>query len=1014
MTPTDDPRLERVWSRSFVGLVAGLVLIGLGGLLSLRSIHETQTNTAWVAHTIEVIKSAGNVQTMLAGIIADSRGYLLTQDADDRRQLLERHEELAGAQERVRELVADNPEQQATWQHISAVVTARAQFAEDVAHRSETNSRAAGEALLVGGRGHELSRQFADQMDDFVAAEELLLAQRQTQLRNDLWQSFALTGGTALGGMLLVALAGWLARRENRQRRIAEQNARELAELARTTLSSIGDGVITTDALGHITQLNPVAEVITGWTSEEAKDRPVSEVFHIINEHSREPVACPVTRVLQEGTIVGLANHTLLVRRDGTEVPIADSGAPIVGVNGSILGVVLVFRDQSVERDAERILRESEQQLRTALHANERIMQHSLDVICTIDEEGKFVDLSAACAQVWGYAPAELRGRRYMDLVCPEDHAKTAAAAKAITTGQPTVDFENRYQHRSGKLVPVRWSAVWSEEDRLMFCVARDITDAKKNQETLAAALATAQDANLAKSRFIANMSHELRTPLNAIIGFSEMLEGHAVGNLNTKQDRYVANVLSSGRHLLALINDILDLAKVESGKLVLLPEAFAPATAIDNALNIVRSLAERKSIKLEATCEPDLPDLYADSSKFKQVLYNLLSNAIKFTPEGGRVVLQATRIRGSGSGVDRLRIAVHDTGIGIKLEAQERVWREFEQIDSTYARAEQGTGLGLALTKQLVELHGGRIWVESTGIEGEGSTFSFELPLTQFVGGSAPEGPTPVADPQATSTPSVPAPIAGRKRPLVLVVEDDDVAHALLDNHLRNGGYEVARAHTAAEAIVMARELRPRAITLDILLPDRPGWEVLAKLNADAQTRHIPVVVVSITDDKHLGFSLGAVEFLVKPVRRDDLLDAIRRHAPPDRRGPCSVLIVDDEPATIERLVAAVRAEGHAVEIAESGPVALAQIARRRPDVLILDLMMPEMNGFEVVECLRAESATADLPILIHTSKDLTAEDRAQLGQHVQGISTKPGYERLLADLAHVYDPNLDSQSPP
>jgi CheY-like chemotaxis protein len=359
-------------------------------------------------------------------------------------------------------------------------------------------------------------------------------------------------------------------------------------------------------------------------------------------------------------------------------------------------------------------------------------------------------------------------------------------------------------------------------------------------------------------------MSHELRTPLNSIIGFSELLEDQAFGALNDKQRRHVANILASGRHLLRLINDILDLSKVEAGRMQLAPSTFDVEIALEEARAIVASLAGAKHQNLTVRCEDSLPPLTADQPKFKQILYNLIGNAIKYTPEHGTVTVTARATPPENGGGPLLEVAVSDTGIGLEPKDQERIFEEFEQVDSRYVREQQGTGLGLALTRKLVQLHGGRIWVESE--LGVGSAFRFVLPFGQ-----------------AAPVESRPTPGDARRSdrgsgPLVLVVEDYGPVGNLLAHYLAQSGYSVARAASAGEAIELARKLRPSAITLDMLLPDRDGMELLAQLKAEPETRDIPVVVVSVAENRDLGLGIGAAEWLVKPVDQVRLASALQR----------------------------------------------------------------------------------------------------------------------------------------
>jgi signal transduction histidine kinase len=324
-----------------------------------------------------------------------------------------------------------------------------------------------------------------------------------------------------------------------------------------------------------------------------------------------------------------------------------------------------------------------------------------------------------------------------MDRIHPEDAARVGRAYQQLFASGERFDVEYRFCRKDGEWIWLHNRAFDTGPREGMMCangIFKDITQRRQAEATLQHAKDAAESANLAKSQFLANMSHELRTPLNAIIGFSEILADQTFGELNQRQLKYSNNILNSGRHLLQLINDILDLAKVEAGRVELLRQNFNVAKALSEVHTIVKTLANKKRINLDFYASPDLPPLLADEAKFKQVMYNLLSNAIKFTPDGGKVLVTAAIQNDANAGADRagesLRVAVTDTGIGIKSNDQERVFNEFEQADSSYGRQQQGTGLGLALTKRLVEMHGGRIWVESDGVEGKGSTFTFLIPI--------------------------------------------------------------------------------------------------------------------------------------------------------------------------------------------------------------------------------------------------------------------------------------------
>ncbi len=486
--------------------------------------------------------------------------------------------------------------------------------------------------------------------------------------------------------------------------------------------------------------------------------------------------------------------------------------------------------------------------------------------------------------------------------------------------------------------------------------------------------------ANRHKSEFLANMSHELRTPLNAVIGFSEVLLERMFGELNDKQAEYLQDIHSSGRHLLSLINDILDLSKVEAGRMELELGAFDLPLALENALTLVRERAGRHGIALDLSVDPQLGEIVADERKVKQILLNLLSNAVKFTPESGRVSVKAMPAEGA------VAISVSDTGIGIAPEDQEAIFEEFRQVGSDYTQKREGTGLGLTLTRKFVELHGGKIWVESQ--LGKGSTFTFTLPLRR------PAASVEVAPAEA------PAPEPARVETAdatILLVEDDQHSVNLLTLYLSGAGFTVAVAHDGQEGLDMARRLRPAVILLDIILPRLDGWDFLTQAKADPAIAAIPVIVVSMLDEKGKGFTLGAAEYLVKPVSRDELLAVLGRFSLTTkvRETPVKILAVDDDPMALELIEAVLGPEGYTILKATGGEEGLALARRERPALVILDLLMPEVDGFAVVERLRADPATAAIPIVILTSKTLTQEDKERLNGRISYLARKGEFDR-------------------
>lgn len=468
-------------------------------------------------------------------------------------------------------------------------------------------------------------------------------------------------------------------------------------------------------------------------------------------------------------------------------------------------------------------------------------------------------------------------------------------------------------------------------------------------------------DANKAKSAFLANMSHELRTPLNAILGFTELLIDDPGRFDETASKRFLRQVHTSGVHLLALINDILDLSKVEAGQMELRLDTVQMSALMDELLASVEPLAAKKQIKLVADASPGLK-LVADQGKLRQMILNLVSNAIKFTPEGGMVTIRALQLP------DVMEIAVSDTGIGISEADRGRIFQEFQQLGSGGTRQVQGTGLGLALTRRFANLHGGDVRLESE--LGKGSVFTISLPLRP---------------PQDTTTDR-------SASPLILIVEDNPVAAELLTRIIERGGFRTEVARTGNEALAKARDLNPVAITLDMLLPELDGWEVLARLKRDETTSHIPVLVVSVANEPQLAMALGAFDYLVKPVRANDLLQRLSRFnfKRTSGRDEVRLLVVDDEQANRDLLVKVLETEGFTVIVAGGGREGIGLAKTVEPDLILLDLAMPDVTGFDVVEALRGDESTQAIPIMVLTAKDLTEADKRQLSGHVSTIMSR------------------------
>jgi signal transduction histidine kinase/CheY-like chemotaxis protein len=527
------------------------------------------------------------------------------------------------------------------------------------------------------------------------------------------------------------------------------------------------------------------------------------------------------------------------------------------------------------------------------------------------------------------------------------------------------------------------------------------MTELKAIEETLQLKNVELEDASRMKSEFLANMSHELRTPLNAIIGFSEVLGDGLLGDLTEQQRGFIGDIFSSGKHLLSLINDILDLSKVEAGKMVLDIEPVQMSGLIANSMSIIREKAASRRVQLVTEVPPDLGSVRADARKVKQIVYNLVSNAVKFANEGGQVTLTAARVRRAevgrltGSGMFRtfpladskfeefLKISVKDVGLGISPDGLERLFKPFSQVDSGLSRKFEGTGLGLAMVKLLTDLHCGTVAVEST--LGEGSTFIVWLPF-RHADEVVPAIKTPTSTPRFVDSGNI-----------ALVVEDDFKSADLIRLQLEAEGFTVIHAPTAESALELASQHTLSLITLDIMLPEMDGWEFLSRIKQIPTVKKVPVVIISIVADPGKGFALGAAAVMQKPISRQELQESLVGLGlfPLADGQTLKVLVVDDDPKAVEVVAAGLKGLASSVIRVYGGREGIEAARAERPDLILLDLMMPEVNGFDVVAALQEFPETAHIPVLIVTAKSISPEDRFKLNGLVSAIIDKANFNR-------------------
>ena len=745
------------------------------------------------------------------------------------------------------------------------------------------------------------------------------------------------------------------------------------------------DAILQVDRQGHIVLANSLAGEMFRCRLDDLLGKSVDELvpgrFRERHPEYREHYqAKPAMRPMGSGL-------DLWARRsDGSEFPVDINLSPLDTKDGP--QVMCVVRDMTDRKRIEEDLRRQAQ-----------LIEASHDAIIVREPGGRILQWNAGAQEIYGWQAADAVGQVTHTLF-QTGFPVSLDDVEAALDRPGRWDGELRHTRRDGARITVESRHILVRgtdgTPAAVLETNRDITLRKQAEEAVAALNtklgATNKElelrnreverANRLKSEFLASMSHELRTPLNAIIGFSDLLAEQTAGPLSSKQQRFVSHIQQGARHLLALINDILDLSKVEAGRLELNRENVPVSTALAEVLVSIRPAAAAKDIAVHSSIGPDVT-VFADRIRFKQILVNLLGNAVKFTPEGGRIWVEAAERRG------RLTVSVSDTGLGISIEEQEAIFDAFHQAGATTKGIKEGTGLGLAITKRLVEEHGGRIWVESE--PGKGARLSFTMPAGRAAAEeSAPE------DAGASET------WPPRERPLVLIVDDEAPARELLASWLEPEGYELIAAGSSADALAKAVEHVPDAITLNMLMPGKGGWDTLYALKKTPVTAGIPVIVVTVVDEPKIGLALGAAEYLVKPVDKEVLLEAVRRFVGPGSNGPAKILVVDDEAGTRELLKEMLESDGYIPVLAASGKEALEAVARISVSAILLDLIMPEMDGFELLLRMKEDPGLRNIPVLVLTAKDLTDSEIEMLRRETIGLFQK-GREwkkQLLADL--------------
>ena len=625
------------------------------------------------------------------------------------------------------------------------------------------------------------------------------------------------------------------------------------------------------------------------------------------------------------------------------------------------------------------------------------IVEHAIEGIFQTTPDGRYLLANPALADIYGYSSVdELKGGvQQIARQLYVDPNRRADFVQLMSQNDAVWGFESPIYRKDGTVIwiseNVRVIRGENGEVRYYEGTVEDITARKRAEEELRRAKNAAEEASRSKSQFLANMSHELRTPLNAIIGYSELMREEAEDMELPSFIRDLTKIESAGKHLLSLINGVLDIAKIEAGKMDLHAETFDVAHMLEDVAATVTPVVEKNGNHFEIVKSPGLGSMHTDLTKVRQSLFNLLGNAGKFT-KNGQVRLEALRESDSDA-VDWIVFHVRDTGVGMTVEQAAKVFEAFTQADASTTRKYGGTGLGLAITREFSRMIGGEATVESA--LGQGSVFTLRLPAKLPATAQPEVAVTAMSDAIAAAT----MPVAGQ--PQVLLIDDDPTVHDLVRRFLQKEGFSVAGAQSGQEGLELARQLQPAIIVLDVMMPTMDGWSVLTKLKSDPELSGIPVVMLTMVNNREMGFSLGVDDYMLKPIDRSDFVSTLRKYC--TRHESPTVLVVEDDLPTREMLRASLERENFTVVEAGNGIEALAQLETMRPALILLDLMMPEMDGFQFTREMRSRPELRDIPILVMTAKDIDNEDRARLDGEVSLILQKgaSGREELLAEIS-------------
>ncbi len=874
-------------AHKIVALLAGAVLlVALVVVLfsSFRSLNEASEARA---HTHLILNSADDLLSSLKDAETGQRGYLLTDDELFLEPYLAVRDGIVVRLDQLRQMTLLSDARK----HLDAMaplIDAKLAKLSEAIELRRNHHIAAALAVVGSGQGKQLMDSIRTEMKGFVQVEEVARKQDDDKFESNMRHMFTFIVIASLLALLFAFAFAYLIYRGTQQRlknaalleaqhllEIQEESNKQLQQANMTlqiseeklavTLNSIGDAVIATDAEGRATLLNPLAAQLIGWTLEEAIGHPVDEIFHIINKDTRLLATIPVKETLAQGTIHGLANHTVLIARNGSECDIADSCAPIRDREGQVIGAVLVFRDVTGEYAVQQALRDQQFYTRSLIESN-------IDALMTTDPSGIITDVNQQMEVLTGCTREELIGAPFKNYFTDQDRAE--AGIKRVLSEKNVTDYELTARARDGKETVVSYNAAtfYDSDGKLqgVFAAARDVTERNRLDQMLKEknvefenATAVAEKANLAKSEFLSSMSHELRSPLNAILGFAQLMESDSPPPTSFQKES-ITQILKAGWHLLTLINEVLDLSKIESGHTPLSQEPVSLDEVMHECQSMIEPQAKQHGIHMTFP-QFDIPYfVHADRTRVKQVLINLLSNAIKYNREHGMVEVKCIE-----SAPGRIRISIKDTGAGLSPKQLAQLFQVFNRLGQE-AGGVEGTGIGLVVAKRLIELMGGIIDVEST--VGVGSVFWFEL-----VSVAEPHLSVEEVDAAALIQPHVPR---EARLHTLLYVEDNPANLQLVKQIIaRHPDMRLLAAVDGYSGIEIARASLPDVILMDINMPGMNGYEALKILHADPATAHIPVLALTanaMPRDIKNGMEAGFFHYITKPIMVNEFMEAL------------------------------------------------------------------------------------------------------------------------------------------